>query len=53
MIIVKSREEIKVSVLFSNKDYIYLNREQQFEKALSEGWIYNILRGRFRKEVKY
>jgi len=53
MIIVKSREEIKVTVLFSSKDYINLNREQQFEKALSEGWIYNILRGRFRKEVKH
>lgn len=53
MIIVKERKEIQVAVLFSQERYNGLNREQQFEKAISEGWVYNILRGLWRKEIKY
>jgi hypothetical protein len=53
MIIVKEQKEASVLYLFGQDGYIGLNREQQFEKAISEGWIYNILRGRWRKEIKY
>jgi len=51
--LVLEREEITVLCLFSRNSYCGLNREQKWEKAISEGWQYNILRGIWWKEYKY
>lgn len=44
--------EVPVKVLFKEEIYLGLNRQQQFEKAILEGYKYNILTGHFRKEIK-
>jgi len=49
--IVEKREEIQVKVLFGREKYILLNREEQWELALSEGYTFSPLRGKFRKAV--
>jgi|GEM_PF-3697798 len=40
-------EEIRVKTLFNKKKYRHLNREQQWARATSKGWIFSVIHGYF------
>jgi len=43
--------EIKVKDLFLRESFLLLNREDQWSKALADGWKFSCLSGCFRMKV--
>ena len=52
IVIAERREEIQVKFLFERDSYKNMNREEMWNKAIEDGWVFSNIRGRFRKVVK-
>ena len=43
--------EIQVRDLFKRESFLELNREEQWAKALADGWVFSVMSGCFRMKV--
>lgn len=46
---IESHKEVPTKDLFSSNKYSLLNREEKWDKAIQDGWKYNILTGCWKK----